>query len=882
MDMHNTYESTAKKLRTKREALISEFLDGHVESFMPLHTAAFDEYFLESFEKSMVGPRLKINKNPYAIVALGGYGRKEQCVFSDVDILFLFEKRVPPQAEELIREILYPLWDLGLDVGHAVRSIKDCASLAAVDPEVLTSLMDARFICGMSPLCSRLSDRIRKKILSRGAKKMATDLIQSSRARHRVCGDASYLLEPDLKEGQGGLRDYHSLLWLARIKSGIENPRDLEYQGILSHDEFSSLNEALSFIWNVRNRLHLATKRKCDRLHFEFQHQMAESMGFEDRGGQKGVELFLGKLQGHMETIKQQCQMYVYELESAYAPKKTKPGAGAPGNGFELKRGLLTFSSHEKIPEDPELLIRIFEESARAGIPLCGEAKRIVRDFGRLVDANFRKSESAARSFENILALRTTDFDVLDEMLHTGFLVDYIPELGRVLNRIEYDAYHHYPVDKHLLITVGTIKELSRCADRSKDELSVQLYEEISDRRILLWAALLHDIGKCEPGKDHSLVGAEMAAGILGSRGYSENEVETVAFLVREHLLLVKTATRRDIEDERTAIALAREIGDEECLKMLYLLTVGDLMATGKSAWNDWVLGLLRELFMKVLRILQKGELATEKAAAEVAGKKEAVLRSAGSAEERAALESVCEILSPRYLLYASERDIVGHIALYRNLKDEPVVWQVEKDQSTDTRTVTVCAKDAPGLFSRIAGVFALHNLDILEAQAYTWRNGTALDIFRVRPPLDKIFEDEKWSAAERDLKSALSGKLDLREALCARSNSSRRSAKPLKDAAPPPRVAVDNESSGFFTIIEVYACDEPGLLFKLTDALYRKLELDIWIAKVATRADRVIDVFYVRDMFGQKIRDDDRIAFFKRTIEQALEAPEEVGLCFA
>ncbi len=882
MDMHNTYESTAKKLRTKREALISEFVDGHVENFMPLHTAAIDEYFLESFEKSMVGPRLKINKNPYAIVALGGYGRKEQCVFSDVDILFLFEKRVPPQAEELIREILYPLWDLGLDIGHAVRSIKDCTSLAAEDPEVLTSLMDARYICGMSPLCSQLSDRIRRKILSRGAKKAVTELIKSSRARHHVCGDASYLLEPDLKEGQGGLRDYHSLLWLARIKSGIESPRDLEYQGVLSHDEFTSLNDALSFIWNVRSRLHLATRRKCDRLHFEYQNQMAESMGFGDRGGHKGVELFLGKLQGHMETIKQQHRMYIYELENSYAPKKTKPGADAPQNGFELKRGLLTFSSHEKIPEDPELLIRIFEESARAGIPLCGEAKRIVRDFGRLVDEDFRKSESAVKSFENILALRNPDFDVLDEMLHTGFLVGFVPELGRVLNRIEYDAYHHYPVDKHLLITVRTIKELACCADRSKDELFMRLYEEISDKKVLLWAALLHDIGKCEPKKDHSSVGAEMAADILGKMGYSEKEVETASFLVGEHLLLIKTATRRDIEDERTAIFLAREIGDEDCLKMLYLLTVGDLMATGKSAWNDWVLSLLRDLFMKVLRILQKGELATEKAAAEVAAKKETVLLSAGSAEERKTVESICDILSPRYLLYMSAGDIVGHIALYRSLKDEPVVWRIEKDDATDTRAVTVCAKDSPGLFSRIAGVFALHNLDILEAQAYTWRNGTALDIFKVRPPLDKLFEDEKWSAAERDLKSALSGNLDLRGALCARSNSSKRSVKPLKGAAPPPKVAIDNESSGFFTIIEVYACDEPGLLFKLTDTLYRKLELDIWIAKVATRVDQVVDVFYVRDMFGQKIHDDDRVALFKRTIEEALEAPEGAGLCVA
>ncbi len=880
MDIESTYEPVAKALKSKREALIAEFLDGNAGDFMRLHTKVIDEYFLESFEKSMVGPRLKINKNPYAIVALGGYGRGEQCVGSDVDILFLFQKKVPPQAEELIREILYPLWDVGLDVGHAVRSLKECVSLAASDVEVLTSVLDARFICGMSPLCSQLSERIRKKILSRGAKKAVTELIASARARHHVCGDASYLLEPDLKEGQGGLRDYHSLIWLAKIKAGIENSRDLEYQGLLSYGEYSRLQKALSFIWNVRSRLHVVAKRKCDRLHFEYQEQMARLMGFSDANGQRGVELFLGALQGHMETIKQQHGMFIHELENSYKPKKLRNFLDKPrSSGFELKRGLLTFSSHEKIPETPDLLIRIFEESAFSQIPLSSEAKRIVHDFGHLIDDGFIRSESAVGHFENILVAHTPDFDVLDEMLHTGFLLRFVPELSCVVNRIEYDAYHHYPVDKHLLLTVRTLKKFG--AGEGSDNFLRHVYDEVADKQLLLWAALLHDIGKCEAQKDHSEVGARIAADVLRKRGYSEERIAAVSFLVREHLLLIKTATRRDTDDESTIISLAREIGDEDLLRMLYLLTVADKTCTGKGALNDWVSSLLWDLYLKVLRTLKKGELATEKAAAAVEAKKIALLESSGSDEERRELEAVFEVLSPRYLLYASANDLRRHVELYRKLGDGTVVWEIGKNDITDTRTVTICAQDSPGLFSRLAGIFALHGLDILDAQAYTWKNGVALDIFTVRPPLDKLFEDEKWAKAERDLKSALSGELDLADALCEKLSSFRRQPDPL-EGVKPPRVEIDNESSGFFTIIEVFAYDEPGLLFALTDTIYRRLNLDIWIAKVATKVDQIVDVFYVRDMDGQKIQDEEQLAMFRKVLEQTLDASEGLDLCVA
>ena len=304
-------ERAAALLQKRRADLIASFQKGSTADFLQQHTRILDEYFREQFENSAVGPRIGISHNPYVFVALGGYGRGEQCVHSDVDLLFLFQKKVSREAEELIREIVYPLWDIGMDVGYATRTLKECVRLAAKDTEILTPLLDARFVCGMSPLYSELKEQLHRKILSRRAAKIVTWLIESNRARHLQYGDSTYRLEPNLKEGAGGLRDYHTMLWLARIQLQIEHRRDLEYFGKLSHDEYRRLSEALQFIWLVRNHLHLICGRKCDQLHFENQLRLARLLDYKQTNGMQPVEHFLGVLHGHMGFIKQQHLMFL-------------------------------------------------------------------------------------------------------------------------------------------------------------------------------------------------------------------------------------------------------------------------------------------------------------------------------------------------------------------------------------------------------------------------------------------------------------------------------------------------------------------------------------------------------------------------------------------
>ncbi len=857
--------------KADQERLLARVNQSGALEFLKSHAALVDGYFLSSFSQSAVGPQMGILRNPYVLVALGGYGRAEQCVYSDIDLLFLFEKKVPTEAEALVREIVYPLWDMGLEVGHATRSIKECLQMARQDYEVLTSLLDGRFICGMSPIYHQMMERLRIKLINIKPAHIVNWLVESNQARHKRFGDSAYLLEPNLKEGQGGLRDYHTMLWIAKIQSDIKQARDLEYYGYLSHDEYKTLEQSLAFIWHVRNQLHMMMGRKCDQLHLENQTPLAEEMTVEGINGHLPVEILMGELHGRMEFVKQCYEVFIYGMNQKRRMKrKNKSLKETRVAGLKFNRGMLNFTSPEAIVKNPELLIDIFLESAVHKAPLNVEARRLVKDFGHIIrQPEFRNKPSVVTLFEKVMSRQVGQFPPMNAMLDTGFLANFIPEFAGVVNRIQFDQYHLYPVARHLLLTVKHIKTIGTERSDIQDVLFRTIYLEMRNKKILLWAALLHDIGKAEPSGGHSERGAEMARSILLEKGLNPADVDTVVFLVREHLVLFETATRRDINDEETAIFVARRVKKIDRLKNLYLLSVADAMATGPKAWNDWTASLLRGLFLKVLNILEKGELVSRKATRTIEQKKEHVLATAIGAEENKNRKAIMGVMSPRYLLYTPSREIPEHIGLYQSMADKDFVWRIEMSTEADMRKVTICAKDRPGLLSRIAGTFTLNSINILDMHIFTWRNNIALDIFEVEAPPDKLFEQERWDKAARQLQAALDDTLDLKQALAQKQNGFK-SIRP-KTKNRPQKVWVDNDSSSFFTIVEVTAWDFPGLLFLITNALY-SCQLDIWVAKIATRVDQVVDVFYVRNFDGEKVDDPDQAASIRKAVEQVLQ----------
>ena len=868
MQIAHKDNSPIRNLENRRKQLLQDFLAGEEKSFTRSLAEVLDEYFRESFSYSIVGPTMHMEKNPCAFVALGGYGRMEQCLHSDVDVLVLFDRTVPPQAEELLRETVYPLWDLGLEVGYATRTLKECRSQAASDFAVLTPLMDARFLCGFSPLYSKLVQWVREGFLPRHRRAFLEWLARSNQERHERFGDSAYLLEPDIKEGRGGLRDYHAMGWTAMARYQTRDLAELVEAGHLTAEECTRLHGALRFIWNVRNRLHFLTGRKSDRLYFEVQVEMARSLGFRDRLGRQAVEHYLGTLHGHMGFLK---ELYL-GFASQPQPRRTfslrrGPAPRLRTEGLKWTKGAVTFDSDEGPAAAPLLLLRIFEKSAHLGVPIAFEAKRLIRENLSLVDPTFRKSAPVIRSLRQILTAPAPVDGVLMDMFQTGLMVALFPETKRIVNLIQYDAYHVYPVDIHSVRTVQILKELAHPETDREADLMFLLYRELADPEPLLWAALFHDVGKGAVTPDHPIQGAKIASKVFARMSFPEEQVERIAFLIREHLTMRETATQRDIQEEKTVVRFARKFRDVEELTMLYLLTVADARATGPKAWSAWIDTLLRELFFKARNMIEKGDLASGHSADVVAHKRREIFRKAAKYPE-ADLSALFEKMSPRYLLYTSADDIVRHVDLHAQLDSKPVALDARHSRK-GYRTVTVCARDRAGLFSSISGVLALNNLDVLEAHIHTWGNGVALDIFVVKPPPDNLHEEETWRRVERDLEAVLSGELQLEEAL-GKKYTPRKTRSP-ENPNGSGKTVVDNKASDFFTIVEVYTRDYPGLLHSVTHTLFN-LDLDVRIAKITTKVDEVLDVFYVQDQWGQKVTDPTRVRHIEETIEGALQ----------
>lgn len=866
---------SAAALILKRASLIQQYSTRREPDFIESLTRIIDEYFQDAFAKSKIAQEMTASGNPVALVALGGYGRGEQCVHSDVDILILFEKKLPKGADALVKELVYPLWDARFETGYAVRTVKECLTMAWEQFDILTTMLDARFICGGSHIYSLLMEKFRNRLSKKHIQTSLNRLIDQSQKRYTDYGDSTYLLEPNLKSGHGGLRDYHTIIWYARIMADIKCRKDLERYGFLSHDEFKTLEGSLAFIWDIRNMLHYIAGRKCDQLHFEHQVELAKLFGLKDRDGHKAVESFMGELHSKMDFIKQINLMITEDIQLS---KKARLFSGIKRatnyKGIIIRERRLEFDTVEIIPNQPDLLLKIFVESGRLKKPLSIDARRIVGEFAYLVDDKLRRDTVNVEMFEQILSYSLWEFNVLNVMLSTGLLVRFIPEFSRIVNKIQYNQYHLFPVDKHSIRCVQIINSFKEKEKDESNQLYAGIYKELRNRRTLLMGALLHDIGKGDPADEHSERGANITRTIMARSGYTASDIEETVFLVRNHLFLMKIATRRDISDEQTAVFCASKIEKIPLLKKLYLLTVADSIATGPKAWNGWTEALLRDLFLKVMGVLKNRELATRKASKTIQRKKDEVVAlnqaismdSSGSWEESLLIKEL-DCMSHRYLLYVSASEIMTHLNLYRRLEKRDFLWTITSHDDSYIRTITVCGKDKPGFYSKLAGVFFLNGLNIVGSQAYSLGNNTALDIFKVMPPTDRIFENEKWNKAEKEFQQALNDDAFLERLI----DKLPRSITPKSGQMPiPNKVRIDNETSSFFTIIEVFTYDFPGLLFAITNVLY-KLGLDVRVAMVATKIDQVVDIFYVKAVDNGKIDDPAMGEEIKNSILKAL-----------
>jgi len=839
-------------LRAKQEALEELWRQGlSGQTLLEDHSRLVDEFISDCY----LSVESKNRKVAYSVtlVALGGYGRQELFPYSDIDLMILYRPRFKHKIGEVADEILYPLWDTGMEVGHGVRTVKESIRQGREDFFFQVAMADARLIVGSQDLFDDLLVACRKNFIEGHRREFVKTMQLFRGERRKRFGAHSYLLEPHIKEGKGGLRDIQAMLWTAKVVFGLSRLSDIVTAGILLVDEAKEFSQSWNMLVKIRNRLHYISRRKNDQLYFEQQEEMAEAFDYIPVKGVLRVEKFMRELYGHLQTIAVTTDLFFEHVDEVLG----QAGKGEVSvadkvleQGLEIRNNRVCLTETVgNLPLKPQLLMRIFLMSARTGVPVHHRTRKAVSANLYLLSEKNRSSGRLLRPFLEILTNGLDVLAVLEAMLETGILTAYIPEFSRITTLAQHDLYHIFTVDRHSLQAVAELR-------RVVDEESV-IFENVNSSAILYFATLLHDIGK-GAGGDHSRIGAELA-GEIGERvGFSEDECETLSFLIRYHLFLPENALRRDLSDEMFISRCADIIGNTDRLAMLYLISVADSKATGPSAWSDWKGSLLMEMYLQVHSRLE-GELEGEHDKLAVPGQEEQGVAWLRDRVSRLLVgeEVVMKVddLADDYLTSFTPEVVAGHLLIHtENQKLLSQKTYVSGKKQNNQYSLLIMSMDRPGLLAKICGVLTLHNLTVLNAQIFTWIDGTVVDVIGVRGFEGAEFGEDKWQSLNRDLDLAIAHRLGLAYRLYQKlSRSYGHRKEPV--ARYESRVVIDNEISGKYTVIEVYSEDQPGRLYNITQTL-TDFGINISKAFIATEVEQLIDVFYVLDNDGGKIKD--------------------------
>jgi [protein-PII] uridylyltransferase len=741
------------------------------------------------------------------------------------------------------------------------------------DSTVRTAMLDSRFLAGSRSLFDDFWKSFQSQILSKGSDAFIKDKLEELETRRGKYGSSVYILEPNIKESEGGLRDIQTAIWVAKLKYKITSMRELVIKGILSEEEVAAFDAAKSYLWRLRNELHYLSGRKSDQITFEAQISLAAFCGFQDRGKSLAVEEFMRDY--YLQAART-------EHLSASLTSRCKRRDDSPGKilGYFIRRplgeGLFVVRGELIVPDDtvidanPILLMKIFEYSQKQGARLAVDTKSLVRRKLDLVNDRFRRNKEVNSSFFSILRADKGVVETLNLMHHLEFLNHFIPEFERIHCKVQHDLYHVFTVDIHSLFCVEEIVSLCR-GEHSKDlpDLTA-LAMEVQKRELLLLAVLLHDIGKGEGG-GHAEKGAVLCRTIARRMGLSKEDSERLEFLVRQHLLFAHIAQRRDLHDERMIIDFARQMESSENLKMLYLLSYADVKGVGPDVWNDWKKMLFRELFEKSFQVLERGDFRLEASSERVKGVRRKVAALLENDLPLHAVKEELKALTTRHTLSNSPEEIAAHVRILHRLDSEPMVIQIDHCKDLGFSFFTIATLDMPALFAKITGVMAANGVNILGAQIHTSNNGKALDILQVNSPQGFMITDEnRWNRIRSDMQSVLEGKVQVQALVDKRkkSNFSDVKTKPRF----PTRVEIDNEVSAEYSVIDIYTHDKVGLLYSITATL-SQLGLYIGVAKISTKVDQVADVFYVRDIFRQKISSEEKLVEIRKKLQEAIDS---------
>jgi [protein-PII] uridylyltransferase len=808
-----------------------------------------------------------------AIMAVGGYGRAEMAPHSDVDIAFLTPSKATAWCEQAIEAMLYFLWDLGLKIGHSTRSPEDVVRMGRADLTIRTALLEGRYVWGDRPLYDEIEGRFRGEVVRGTEREFVAAKLEERNARHQRVGDSRYVVEPNVKEGKGGLRDLHTLYWIGKYIHRVRSAAELVDVGLFSAAEYRAFRRADDFFLAVRCHLHLVAGRAEDRLTFDLQREVALRMQFAERPGQSAVERFMQYYFLNAKKVGSLTGVFLAQLDEQFAKKNREFLTGFRRRGrkigaFPMVNGKLSVEGDDFFRADPVRLIELFVLADRERCEVHPDAMRLAGRDARLIDAGVRRDKHANALFLELLTSRHDPETALRWMNEAGVFGRFVPDFGRVNAQMQFDMYHHYTVDEHTIRAIGLLARIEKGELNEDHPLSVEVIPKLASRRVLYVAVLLHDIAKGRGG-DHSVLGADVALKLCPRLGLSDGETEMVAWLVRHHLLMSATAFKRDLADWKTIADFIAQVQSVERLRQLLVLTVVDIRAVGPGIWNSWKRQLLGDLYRAAEEMLRLGHKAHGRRE-RIAAKKRAVAERLN--ERDALVGTIGAQLGDAYWIAEPEDIIALNLVQMDRALGHALTVEVEYYPARGATLVTVLAADHPGLFYRIAGGIHLAGGNIIDARIHTTKSGVAVDNFLVQDPLGRPFnEGQQIERLKRSIADALANRVQLVPQLAARPL-----ARPRAEAFDVrPIVLFDNSASNRFTVIEVGARDRPALLNRLARALF-EARLLVHSAHIATYGERAVDTFYVTDLLGGKVEGEARLASIeKRLLEAAQDAGE-------
>ncbi|VFU09821.1 [Protein-PII] uridylyltransferase / [Protein-PII]-UMP uridylyl-removing enzyme [Methylocella tundrae] len=819
---------------------------------------------------------------PCAIAAVGGYGRATLAPGSDIDLLFLLPEGASARTQNIIQSILYILWDLGQKVGHSTRTIEECLSEARGDFTVRTALLEARFLLGDAARFEAMRTRFEREIVHGTAAEFVAAKLAERDARIAKAGRSRYLVEPQVKDGKGGLRDLNTLFWIGKYVYEVREPAELVGAGLFSRAEYRLFVRCEEFLWRVRCHLHFLTGRAEERLTFDHQREIAAQLGYSTRGGLASVERFMkhyflvakevGDLTAIVCAALEEKQAKPHAMLDRFGPFLPTPTAITAGD-FAIESGRVTVAAEDAFDANPVNLVKLFWVADRNGLAIHPDATRLVTRSLKRIDAKLRADPEANRLFLDVLTSRNTPEIVLRLMNEAGVLGRFVPEFGKIVALMQFNMYHHYTVDEHLLRAVGNLADLEQQRFSGEHPLASEILLSISNRTALVVALFLHDVAKGRL-EDHSTAGAKVARVVCPRLGLSDAETETVAWLIENHLVMSDTAQRRDLGDRQTVATFAQKVQTLERLKMLFILTVCDIRAVGPGVWNHWKAELLRTLYWETEMVLAGGHSTIDRRRRVAQAQLE--LRRGLPNWTDLDFVAYAERHPQAYWLKADLEQQILHAKLLNMTEVEmpAPVTHIVIDPSRGVTELTVIAPDHPKLLSVIAGACAASSANIVDAQVFTTTDGMALDTIVVSRAFD--YDEDELRRASRiayAVEKALAGDIELKEMVAARGGGQPSARQ--KTFRVHPEVTIDNTLSARLTVVEVSGLDRPGLLFDLTTAL-SGLDLNISSAHIATFGERAADVFYVTDLNGEKIASAGQQDSIRRSILKVFEPQKE------